>query len=209
VVLAAPAAFATWKHTKRVVIATIAVLAVAAFFAARNPMFRRLALDDRTANLNGYTLELATPEMRFDLYKRALRMARDHAIVGVGLGNFQGVFESVYNPQVNNDGTRGVHAHNLWLQAYAELGIAGGTAYVLLWAAAIFAAWRNSRRHPDFASFGVLLALIALGVSNLTTNLFFLPGLVSARLHSIQWVLFAFAATDSDEAATPPASSIG
>ncbi|MBE3134104.1 MAG: O-antigen ligase family protein, partial [Acidobacteria bacterium] len=56
----------------------------------------------------------ATPSMRFDIWRRSVRMIRDHALSGVGLGNFQAVYEPHYNPQPNSDGRRGGHAHNLW-----------------------------------------------------------------------------------------------
>lgn len=191
--IALPTVLSTWKQARRVLVAAAVVCLLTASSVAWNPILRRLALGDTTANLDGYTLELASPEMRFDLYRRAVRMARDHAMTGVGLGNFQVVFESVYNPEVNNDGRRGVHAHNLWLQAYAELGVFGGTAFLALWIVMLATAWRQARHRQDFGSIGVFAMLVVLAGANVTTNMFFLPGLVSARLHSIQWILFGLA----------------
>ena len=188
--IALPAVLSSWKQARRVLVAATVVCLLTASAVAWNPMLRRLALGDTTADLNGYTLELASPEMRFDLYRRSARMARDYAMTGVGLGNFQRVFESVYNPEVNNDGRRGVHAHNLWLQAYAELGVFGGTAFLVLWIVMLATAWRYARQRQDLESIGVFTMLVVLAGTNLTTNMFFVPGLVGGRLHSIQWILF-------------------
>jgi O-antigen ligase len=191
--IAVPTVLSTWKQARRTLVAATVLCLLAASAVAWNPMLRRLALGDTTADLRGYTLELASPEMRFDLYKRAVRMSRDYAMTGVGLGNFQRVFESVYNPEINNDGRRGVHAHNLWLQAYGELGVFGGTAFLALWIVMLATAWRSARQRQDLESIGVFAMLIVLAGTNLTTNMFFVPGLVSGRLHSLQWILFGLA----------------
>jgi O-Antigen ligase len=197
VLLAAPLVLVSWKQARRAVLGLCIVVGLTAAVTMWNPMMRRLLLGDQSAPLNGYYLELATPEMRLEIWKRTLRMIGDHPVMGVGLGNFQQVFESRYNPDVNNDGRRGVHAHNLWLQQFAETGVPGGTAYVVLWIGALLLAFRAARAAPAFATVGAFLSITALAASNLTTNLFFLPGLVSGRLHSLGWVLFGLAAPPS------------
>jgi O-antigen ligase len=137
---------------------------------------------------------VATPEMRIHIWTRTLVMIRDAPVLGVGLGNFREVFESKYNPEVGGDGTRGVHAHNLWLQQFAELGVAGGIAYAVLWFHVAWIGWRQVRRRPGFVPLAPLLSLTALAVSNLTTNMFYLTGGASGRLQSLTWVLFGLVA---------------
>ena len=83
--IALPAVLSSWKQARRVLVAATVVCLLTASAVAWNPLLRRLALGDTTADLNGYTLELASPEMRLDLYRRSARMARDYAMTGVGL----------------------------------------------------------------------------------------------------------------------------
>ena len=88
----------------------------------------------------------------------------------------------------------GIHAHNLWLQQFAELGIIGGVIYLVLWVKILAICWRSTRTQPGFPSFGLLLAIVAALGSNVPTDMFYLTGGASGRLHSLTWVLFGLAA---------------
>lgn len=174
--------------------------ATSGIFVAANPTFRglaRIALwgpSAYTAEQAKYGLEIAAPEGRIMIWKRALQMIGDHPLFGVGLGNFREVFEREYNPEVNPDGRRGVHAHNLWLQQAAELGVIGGIGYFLLWTRVLILSWRAARLDATFASFALLLSLAGMAASNLTTNMFYLTGSASGRLQSLTWMLFGLVA---------------
>jgi O-antigen ligase len=132
--------------------------------------------------------------MRIDLWTKTIRMIADHPLLGVGLGNFRQVFETRYNPELNNDLRRGVHAHNLWLHKYAELGLIGGTCYLALWVTVLWMAWRQARGDPGFVAVGLLLGLLGMAACNLTSNMFYLTGYAAARLESLTWVLFGLVA---------------
>jgi O-antigen ligase len=188
---------------KRALAATCAVIIVGGALATTNPTLKRLLTGGGSAVIEGYEIHVAPAEMRLDLWRRTLHMVRDHAITGVGLGNFRSVFETVYNPEVNNDLRRGVHAHNAWLQQFAELGVFGGAAYVALWAWIFVLAWRRAFAGPDFVSVAVLLALVALVASNMTTNMFYLPGQAPGRLYSLTWVFFGLAASSASRGSGP------
>jgi O-antigen ligase len=191
-VLAVAGALLTGRgQLRRVVIGICLVVGLTGLLAAANPTFRHLLTG---GSGDGNLVQVASPEMRVRLWTRALRMIADRPLTGVGLGNFRRVFETVYNPDVNEDRRRGVHAHNLWLQQYAEVGIFGGTVYLVLWIAILRQAWRRARGDPDFLSLGLLLSITALAATNLTTNMFFLPGLAAGRLHSACWMLFGLVA---------------
>ena len=146
---------------------------------------------------NGFVSRVAAPGTRIELWQKTLRMIADHPVRGVGLGNFQDVFESEYNPEPNDDSRRGVHAHNLWLHQFAELGVLGGTVYVVLWVRIVALCWRSARARPAFLSVGLLLSILGILGSNLTTNMFFLTGGASGRLQSLTWMLFGLAAAMS------------
>ena len=198
VVLAAAATIiATRAQVARIAVAGAVLAVLAGTFVMKNQMLRQLAVGDPTP-INGYQLELATPKMRLDLWRRTGRMIADHAATGVGLGNFQQVFESKYNPEINIDGRRGVHAHNLWLQQFAETGVAGGAIYLGVWVLAVALAWRAARRQQSFATAATFLVLTALAASNVTTNMFYMQGLASGRLYSLAWMLFGLTAAQTE-----------
>jgi O-antigen ligase len=151
---------------------------------------------------------VANSDMRIQIWRRTLRMIADHPVRGVGLGNFQEVFESRYNTEINDDLRRGVHAHNLWLQQFAELGLLGGALYVALWIRIVALCWRSARTRPDFLSLGLLLSIVGIVGSNLTTNMFFLTGGASGRLQSLTWMLFGLAVTVPHRVVEPDHSSL-
>lgn len=182
-------------------LATVAIALVAgAILFVANPTIRYLTATAVSGNtVPAWARNLTVPgvantDMRFQIWRRTLRMISDHPVRGVGLGNFQYVFESRYNIDVNDDLRRGVHAHNLWLQQFAELGLLGGALYAALWIRIIGLCWRSARERPEFLSLGLLLSVVAILASNLTSNMFFLTGGASGRLQSLTWMLFGLAA---------------
>jgi putative inorganic carbon (hco3(-)) transporter len=69
-------------------------------------------------------------QARRDLLNRAVQVASNHLVIGVGMGNFH-----IYS-------IREQVAHNSYLEIAAELGVAGLIAYLIL----IFSPWRSLRR---------------------------------------------------------------
>jgi O-antigen ligase len=195
------------QWTRLLSTAAVAIVGAAILFLT-NPTIRyltatALSRDAVPAWARSLTVPgVANSDMRVQIWRRTLRMIADHPAGGVGLGNFQDVFESRYNIDVNDDQRRGVHAHNLWLQQFAELGLLGGALYVALWIRIILLSWRSARARPSFLSFGLLLSIVGILGSNLTSNMFFLTGGASGRLQSLTWMLFGLAA------AAPSASSV-
>jgi O-antigen ligase len=179
---------------RRLVLSILIMAALGGVLVSRDATLRYLLSGGEGTVVAGHQIDVASPEMRFQLWKRTIRMIGDHPWAGVGLGNFQQVFETIYNPELNSDGRRGVHAHNAWLQQFAEVGIPGGLAYLALWIAVFRLAWIRARRDRDFAAVAVLLSLTAVAATNLTTNMFFMTGGGSGRLHSLAWVLFGLVA---------------
>ena len=145
-------------------------------------------------------LQVAPLSMRSVIWQRSLRMIGDHPWgLGVGLGNFRAVYEPNYNPIPNDDGRRGVHAHNSWLQFAAEIGVVGAIAFAGMWAGAIWlagiAAWRAPSTATQAATAAALLyVLVALLVQNMGDNYFWLSGGARGRLQSLHWMALGFAA---------------
>lgn len=108
----------------------IIVLFVAGGFATwttASPQFRSrmMSLTSLEDDYN-YTLETG----RKAVWRRGRRYAREHPVMGVGLGNFpmaegQSLAEAEQTGKWSN-------AHNAYVQAFAELGVPGGTIFVLM-----------------------------------------------------------------------------
>nr|MDA3971448.1 O-antigen ligase family protein [Desulfobulbaceae bacterium] len=69
-------------------------------------------------------------QIRFALWLNTLAMAKDHLVVGVGLGNFQNHYPFYFHASILRDQSfsverKAVHSHNDLLQGIAELGLIG------------------------------------------------------------------------------------
>lgn len=135
--------------------------------AAASPSFRQLGLGVLSGNFggagtveSGVTLNVANFARRQNVWQKATRMISDHWVTGVGLGNFRAVFERDYHPEVEDDGRRGVHAHNAFLQQAAELGVAGGVLFAGLWLVGFAGGFRSSPGAGRTAVLGALLVVL-------------------------------------------------
>jgi O-antigen ligase len=182
------------RHRMRVAAAAVALTVAGVATALTNETVRTLALNSvgLQQSARAPVAGMASPSMRAEIWERTLTMIGDFPLAGVGPGNFRAVFETTYNPEVNDDLRRGVHAHNLWLQQTAEMGVPGGIAFVALWIAGLWTAWRAVRHHRSAATLGIFLALIGVTVVNVTDSM---PGEVNGmRLYLLTWILFGLAA---------------
>ena len=109
-----------------------------------------------------------------------LRMFRAHPILGVGAGNYSVAYPRY---QVSPDWFEALgHAHNYYINAAAETGILGLLAILALVGTALLAGWRAARAQAGGPShqpgvgwalaLGLLAALVAHSVHNLTDDLF-------------------------------------
>jgi O-antigen ligase len=109
-------------------------------------------------------------------------MFRAHPILGVGAGNYSAAYARY---QVSPDWFEALgHAHNYYINAAAETGILGLVAILAVVGTALLAGWRAARvqakksdgsHQPGIAwalALGLLAALVAHSVHNLTDDLF-------------------------------------
>jgi O-antigen ligase len=137
--------------------------------------------------------------LRLGAWRDASAMIRAHGMTGVGLGNYLAARRATDLPRfamIPAEQTPLVHPHNLFLQQMAETGVAGGLAYLAMWATALWAGWRVStdRTQTFDANLGVFYALAAIAIVNVGENIF-LDAVAGARvrIHTIAWVLMAVA----------------
>lgn len=132
------------------------------------------------------------------LWGVALTMLADRPLLGVGPDNFRLAYGR-YTGQTVWD--TGVHANNVYLEIFADLGILGGVAFLFLTAVSLWTAWQALRRThlsaPDFplaaAAAASLTAWLVHGVFD-----FFYPFLpVALILWTILGLLAALARRDT------------
>jgi O-antigen ligase len=174
----------------RLIAATIGLLAVTLVGASPTLRYLVRALVNPTMSRPSDvpTLDLADPSTRLAIWSKTLAMIGDSPWYGAGLGNFRRVFETEYNPELNDDLRHGVHAHNLWLQETAELGVIGGAVFATLWGVIVWRAWRLARLRPTFVTVGLFLAIAGTTVTNLADTVPEMFG--GLRIYTLTWVLF-------------------
>ena len=105
-------------------------------------------------------------------WQAAMNMAEDKPLLGVGLGNYEIVYDRYR--LINWREPLG-HAHNYYLNILAETGIPGLFAYLAFWLMAVGLTWQI-RSHPDaFAratAIGLLGSWAYIAVHSLFDNLY-------------------------------------
>jgi hypothetical protein len=126
---------------------------------------------------------------RLAAWEAAARMAADHPLFGVGLGNYFDYYDSWYSRQtyaieraLSTKVAEGPHSNLLWIAS--ELGLVGLIPYVAANCFLLFEGWRElyQKRAPRAALFAAYwvpgLALASGFYSDLNLYFFFLMGLV-------------------------------
>jgi O-antigen ligase len=164
-----------WKPALgALIVAAIVTIAIAQSTTGRKLL---VSLTERTASAS-----------RLDIWKRTTTMIEDHPLFGVGAGNFQAIFEPVYNPMLNEDLRRGGHAHNLWLQEAAELGLVAAIAYAALWMASLF--YGAQLTHGTWIERAAFLMVVAIAARSMGDYMFFSTGGAQGRLHTLLWIVW-------------------
>ncbi|MBI4671929.1 MAG: O-antigen ligase family protein [Chloroflexi bacterium] len=105
-------------------------------------------------------------------WQAALGMFEDAPWLGVGFGNYAAAYPKYALPKW--DDPLG-HAHNYYLNVLAETGILGFGAFVILWGAIFWNAWRGLRAARGWTigvAAGICGMLVALSIHNFFDNLF-------------------------------------
>ncbi len=105
-------------------------------------------------------------------WQAAIFMIQANPWFGVGFGNYEAAYPA-YN-LLNWPLALG-HAHNYYLNIFAEAGIIGLIAYLGMWTVIVALTWR-ARRHPDPLARLIVIGLLGtwtyLAVHSLTDNLY-------------------------------------
>jgi O-antigen ligase len=163
-------------------------------------------------NLERLTAADATGSGRTDIWKVGLRMVSANPVVGVGAGNYpNSTIHYLFEPGTITRSDFIVDlpkpAHNVYLQALAELGAVGLTLFLLVLGAslrAVLLAARTFRRAGD-RSMELLSRALLIGLCGLLASAFFSTAIYSKQL----WLMLALAVAVhalARERAAPPAA---
>jgi O-antigen ligase len=204
-------------QTRGAMVGLVVALAFGLFVAGPvRPVIAALILIALACSI-GFYLGLATPTERSrltdlsaqgssgraDEWRIALRMAEDHPVVGVGLGNFPTVEPQYIASSINllrsDRVLQSPPAHNMYLQVLSELGVIGFALFLSILGGALVVGLRaigTLARGPDrrleIVGRGVVISYASL----LTTNIFN-NGLVHKQLWLFIGLLLALSALAS------------
>jgi hypothetical protein len=119
--------------------------------------------------------------VRFSLWRSSLAMLRDHPLFGVGLDQFLRLYPQYMDPAlVGTNEQYTSHPHNLLLDVWLRMGVAGVVAFVWLLVRFFRAAARRWQAEADWLAVGVAAALVAAVGHGLVDNFYFVPDLAVA-----------------------------
>lgn len=168
--------------------AVAAVLTVAALGVS---YYTLVAPPQSLQRITNFTAEGGTG--RTDLWSIAVEVAKDHPVVGVGIGNFV-VVEPVYaSRDIAISEVRLVVdtpkiAHNMYLQVLSELGLIGLALFLVILATSLSLAWRAIRMFARAGDFE--LEMIARGVIVGLFGMLAAYAFISAQYEKQLWLLF-------------------
>ena len=105
---------------------------------------------------------------RIALWKSGWNMFREHPLTGIGLGNFEKLYQEKYIlPEAKNRNLS--HAHNNFVHIAAETGILGLAGFIYMFGYIVCFSWRQYRLSPSNAwAIGCFLVTISLLTQGLT-----------------------------------------
>ena len=148
------------------------------------------ALMERLSSV--FTKVDTSSEMRLALWESTIAMIQDHPFLGIGWGAYWMVYPE-YDFYLQGAAVRIVHAHNLYLNYSAEIGIAGALSFLWYFFGTMLMALRSKVQEASGLlqglMLGVGLAIFSVALNGLTDDVLF--NIPSSML---LWLLCALAA---------------
>lgn len=151
---------------RRILLACIAV--AAAILAMDTALAERLLSVFRQVDTSS--------EMRLALWESTLAMVMDHPLLGIGWGAYWMVYPT-YDFYINDPAVKIVHAHNMYLNFAAEIGVFGFLSFMLFFFGLL---WRGlfsrKQREEGFLNglrLGMGLAVLSIALNGLTDYVLF------------------------------------
>ena len=126
--------------------------------------------------LSVFTKIDTSSEMRLAIWESSAAMILDHPILGIGWGAYRLVYPE-YDFYINDPSVIIYHAHNMYLNYAAEIGVIGAAAYFWFFFGtmftAFFAAGKEESPFVQRFELGVGLALVSVALGGLTDDVVF------------------------------------
>lgn len=138
-------------------------------------------------------MEDSSTSYRFQIYEAFFRMLKDRWLIGTGLGS-DAVYEVIRTYPTMSNGYFPLHAHNNYIQMWAELGIGGAFAFIAMWFGNIKQGIKTvTRRRCNRETRNILIAgvsaMCGLAVMSIAEYTWYYP-----RVMFTFWVVFAITA---------------
>jgi len=137
--MALPSSVALARRRPRAVVVLAGLLGFALYVAPPAFWERLRGLRTTTVQTTGQTEAQGSTRQRYEVLQNAMRIIRDHPVLGVGLGAY-GLANFRYNPALGE-----LDTHNTYLNVLAETGVLGLVLYLAIVASVIRSA-RDARR---------------------------------------------------------------
>ena len=145
------------------------------------------ALGERLTSV--FTKVDTSSEMRLAFWESTIAMIQDHPFLGIGWGSYWMVYPA-YDFYLQGAAVKIVHAHNLYLNYAAEIGIAGALAFLWYFFGTMWMTLRSKATGPMAGvMLGIGLAIVSIALNGLTDDVLF--NIPSSML---LWLLCALAA---------------
>ena len=126
--------------------------------------------------LSVFTKVDTSSEMRLAIWESSAAMILDHPLLGIGWGAYRLVYPE-YDFYINDASVIIYHAHNMYLNYAAEIGVIGAAAYFWFFFGTMLAAFMASRKEesPLVQRFelGIALALVTVALGGVTDDVVF------------------------------------
>lgn len=119
-------------------------------------------------------------QSRLEIWAIAWKAFLNHALTGIGMGEFQAYYTE-HRP-INALEPAASHAHNLFLQLLAEMGLLGLFGFLVLWGAVVWEVWR-------LRQWEVLAVISVALIMNLFDYTWFYAGVYYPLWIAVAWAL--------------------
>lgn len=108
---------------------------------------------------------------RFRMWHSAYNMGMDNFIFGVGMGNYADKYQKEYISPVATEPTQR-HAHNTFIQTFAEMGIIGELIYVFMVVSLVGIGVKKYKNYFGMAFLGGTVALLLYSLTDYTLAIY-------------------------------------
>lgn len=144
------------------------MVAVAAILALDSVLLERMK--------TMFTVVDTSSEMRIAMWESTVQMIMDHPLLGIGGGAYFLVYP-IYDTYIVDGSVTLVHAHNVYLNYIAEIGIVGGMCFLVFFLGSMISALTLKKLLPDTfckgIALGLGLALVSVALNGLTDDVLF------------------------------------